>query len=48
MTNYVFILDLDGTIIGNCIYQAEIYKISLILAKLGVKIKINNIIEDYY
>ena len=48
MANYVFILDLDGTIIGNCIYQAEIYKISLILSKLGVKIKINNIIEDYY
>ena len=48
MTNYVFILDLDGTIIGNCIYQAEIYKISLILNKLGVKIKINNILEEYY
>jgi ribosomal protein L31E len=48
MTNYVFILDLDGTIIGDCIYQSEIYKISLILNKLKIKIKINDILDDYY
>jgi len=46
--NYVFIIDLDGTIIGDCIYQAEIYKISLILNKLKIKIKINEILEDCY
>ena len=44
----VFILDLDGTIIGDCIYQCEIYKIYLILAKLGIKLKINEILEDCY
>jgi len=44
----VFIIDLDGTIIGDCIYQTEIYKISLILAKLGYKIKINDILEEHY
>ncbi len=44
----VFILDLDGTIIGDCIYQCEIYKIYLILAKLGIKIKINEILEKCY
>jgi len=48
MDNYVFILDLDGTIIGNCAYQAILYKISLILNKLKIKIKINNILEEYY
>lgn len=44
----VFIIDLDGTIIGDCIYQCEIYKIYLILAKLGIKIKINDILEECY
>jgi hypothetical protein len=48
MNNYVFIIDLDGTIIGDCIYQAEIYKISLILNKLKIKIKINEILEECY
>jgi hypothetical protein len=48
MINYVFILDLDGTIIGDCIYQSEIYKISLILNKLKIKLKINDILDDYY
>jgi len=46
--NYVFIIDLDGTIIGDCIYQAEIYKIYLILNKLKIKIKINEILEECY
>jgi len=45
---FVFIIDLDGTIIGDCIYQCEIYKIYLILAKLGIKIKINEILETAY
>lgn len=48
MSNYTFIIDLDGTIIGDCIYQAEIYKISLILNKLKIKIKINEILEGCY
>lgn len=46
--NYVFIIDLDGTIIGDCVYQAELYKIYLILGKLGIKIKINEILEPHY
>ena len=48
MNNYVFIIDLDGTIIGDCIYQAEIYRISLILNKLKIKIRINEILEECY
>jgi len=48
MINYVFIIDLDGTIIGDCVYQSEIYKISLILNKLKIKIKINDILDEYY
>lgn len=44
----VFILDLDGTIIGDCVYQAEIYKIGLILSKLGIKVKINEILNNFY
>ncbi len=48
MNDYVFIIDLDGTIIGDCVYQAEIYKISLILNKLRIKIKINEILEQSY
>lgn len=43
-----FILDLDGTIIGDCVYQCEIYKIYMILGKLGIKIKINDILEECY
>ncbi len=43
-----FILDLDGTIIGDCIYQCELYKIALILAKIGIKIKILELLKDYY
>ena len=46
--NYVFIIDLDGTIIGDCVYQSEIYKISLILNKLKIKIKINDILDEFY
>ena len=44
----IFILDLDGTIIGDCIYQAELYKISLILKDIGINININEILEDSY
>lgn len=43
-----FILDLDGTIIGDCVYQCELYKIALILAKIGIKIKINELLGEYY
>jgi len=44
----IFVLDLDGTIIGDCVYQAEIYKIGLILSKLGIKVKINEILNSFY
>jgi hypothetical protein len=46
--NHVFIIDLDGTIIGDCIFQAELYKIYLILGKLGIKIKIDEILKPHY
>lgn len=45
---FVFIIDLDGTIIGDCVYQCELYKIHLILRKLGVKVKINEVLESSY
>ena len=45
---FVFIIDLDGTIIGDCVYQCELYKIYLLLRKLGIKIKINDVLEDSY
>lgn len=48
MNSNVFIIDLDGTIIGDCIYQCEMYKIGLILKKLGHKIKINDILDSHY
>ncbi len=48
MNSNVFIIDLDGTIIGDCIYQCEMYKIGLILAKLGHKVKINDILDSHY
>ena len=28
---YIFVLDLDGTIIGDCTYQCEIYNIQEII-----------------
>ncbi len=45
---FAFIIDLDGTIIGDCIYQCELYKINLILKKLGINTKINEILEESY
>lgn len=45
---FVFVIDLDGTIIGDCVYQCEMYKIYLILRKLGINVKINEILEDAY
>ena len=45
---FVFIIDLDGTIIGDCVYQCEMYKIYLILRKLGINVKINEILEEAY
>ena len=33
MEPYVFILDLDGTIIGDCSYQCDLYNLQDILKK---------------
>jgi len=46
--NYIFIIDLDGTIIGDCNYQCEIYNIENLLKKNGIKCNYNNILKKSY
>lgn len=48
MTNYIFILDLDGTIIGDCKYQCEIHNIEKILKKNSIKCNFTNILKKSY
>lgn len=48
MTEYVFIIDLDGTIIGNCYYQALLFRIEHILKKNNIKININDHLNNAY
>ena len=44
----IFILDLDGTIIGNCSYQADLYNLQNMQKKNNIKItKNNNILLSY-
>ena len=45
---YVFILDLDGSVIGNCYYQSILLKIEYILKKNNIKININNALNNAY
>lgn len=45
---HIFILDLDGTIIGDCTYQCDIYNIENIMKKNSIKIKNpNSLIKCY-
>jgi len=44
----VFILDLDGTIIGDCAYQAILFNIENILKNNKIKAKADNILLDSY
>lgn len=44
----IFILDLDGTIIGNCSYQADLYNLQNLQKKNNIKIiNNNNMISSY-
>ena len=44
----IFILDLDGTIIGNCMYQSDLYFLQNIQKKYNIKIlNNNNLIKSY-
>ena len=45
---YIFILDLDGTIIGECTYQCDIYNIEYILKKNLIKNKTPNTLIKCY
>ena len=44
---HIFIIDLDGTIIGDCTYQCDIYNIENIMKKNSVKIKRDSLIKCY-
>lgn len=48
MNNYIFIIDLDGTIIGDCKYQNYLYNIKIILDKFNIKYDIQNDIKEAY
>ena len=48
MKKYVFIIDLDATIIGDCKYQLELYKQYVLLKSKGIKININKSFINYY
>lgn len=45
---FVFILDLDGTIIGDCLYQTILYNIEIILKKNKVKTKKDDMLINSY
>ena len=45
---YIFILDLDGTIIGDCLYQCEIFNIQNILIKNNGKDTCNKSLKECY
>jgi len=45
---YVFILDLDGTIIGDCSYQVILYNLEELCKKNKIKTKADNILLDSY
>lgn len=45
---YIFILDLDGTLIGDCTYQCDIYNIEYIMKKNLIKNKMPNILLKCY
>ena len=48
MNNYIFIIDLDGTIIGDCKYQNYLYNIKMILNKNNIKYDVNSHIKEAY
>jgi hypothetical protein len=48
MKKYVFIIDLDSTIIGDCSYQLQLYNIAKIMNSSKQLININKILSSYY
>jgi hypothetical protein len=49
MKKYIFIIDLDNTIIGNCKYQMDLFiKYKLIKKFKGPNININKVLSPYY
>ena len=45
----IIVLDLDGTIIGNCCFQADLYNLQLIQKKYKIKqINSNILLKSYY
>ena len=46
--NYIFVIDIDGTMIGNCTYQALLYKFILYCKKSNINININEYIHKIY
>ena len=49
MKKYIFIIDLDNTLIGNCKYQMDLFiKYKLIKKFKGPNININKILSPYY
>ena len=47
-TDPTFIIDLDGTIIGDCAYQIILYNIENILRKNNIKNKSDNLLLESY
>ena len=48
MKKYVFIIDLDSTIIGDCSYQLQLYNIAKIMNNNRQNININKVLQPYY
>ncbi len=49
MKKYIFIIDLDNTLIGNCTYQMDLYiKYKFVQKLKGPKININKVLSPYY
>lgn len=46
--NYVFIIDIDGTMIGNCHYQLALYNFMLYCKKQNVKFNIDDYMRKVY
>jgi len=45
---YVFIIDLDGTIIGDCVYQVMLYEIENVLKKNSQKSELKKLLDNNY
>jgi hypothetical protein len=48
MEEYVFILDLDGTIIGNCYYQSILFNLETIMKKNNIRINVSEKLNMAY